>query len=299
MKKGIWKYEDKLKPLNLNCTVSLNEGETAITEFSGIYIKREDLNPTGSYKDRGVAYRISKAKEKGERELVVSSTGNFAISMATYGNEFGIKIIVFVPNNISEDKINILKKEKAEVFKVEKPILQAKQYANLHNISYVRQSDDLDVFEGFKTLMLEILESNIKFDNIVFPVSSGSLLLASFKVLDEQDIKDKPKLIAVQTRYNTYIAREFCSNYQKSLTPSIASSLNVKLAPNQLKEVVGAIKETNGSATVVTDEDIIKTKELLWGNNICVGYESSACFFASQNMNLLGNTLIISTGVLR
>ncbi len=299
MNSGIWKYADKLKKVDSSNWCSLDEGNTTLSSYDGISIKREDLNPTGSYKDRGASYRISVAKQNGENELVVTSTGNFAVSMATYGQKFGVKIILFVPSNISEEKRAILAKSDAVVYEVEKPILQAQKYAEQNNISYVRQSLDLDVLEGFKTLMLEILQSNIDFDYIVFPVSSGSLLLSSYQVLVEQKTIKIPKLIAVQTSYNTYIAREFYTDYEKSQHPSIASSLNVKVRPVKLQEVVDAIKYTNGSAFVVDEQDIISTKDLLWNNNIKVGYESSACFFAVKKMNLKGNVLVISTGVLR
>jgi len=212
MKNGIWKYSKILKTIDSKYWRSMGEGGTDTTNIAGIYMKREDLNPTGSYKDRGVAYRISKALENGEKQLVVTSTGNFAISMATYGDKFGIKIIVFVPVNISKEKANLLKNTNAVVYKVEKPILQAKQYCEENKIAYIRQSIDISVSEGFKTLMFEILESSVVFDSIIFPVSSGSLLLSTYQALLEQNINPKPKLIAVQTTYNTYIAREVLKN---------------------------------------------------------------------------------------
>lgn len=299
MNLGIWKYADKLKEVDKSNWCSLSEGNTKISTLDGIYIKREDLNPTGSYKDRGVAYRISVAKQKGEKKLVVTSTGNFALSMAIYGQKFGVKIIVFVPKTISKDKRDLLMQTDAVIYEVEKPILQAKEYAVQNNIPYVRQSLDLNVLEGFKTLMLEILESNMNFDYIVFPVSSGSLLLSVYQVLVEQKITNKPKLIAVQTCYNTYVAREFYKNYEKSRNPSIATSLNVKIKPVNLNQIIEAIKSTNGSAFVVNEQDILNTKALLWQHNICIGYESSACYFAVKKMNLKGNVLVISTGVLR
>ena len=299
MKNGIWKYSKILKTIDSKYWRSMGEGGTDTTNIAGIYMKREDLNPTGSYKDRGVAYRISKALENGEKQLVVTSTGNFAISMATYGDKFGIKIIVFVPVNISKEKANLLKNTNAVVYKVEKPILQAKQYCEENKIAYIRQSIDISVSEGFKTLMFEILESSVVFDSIIFPVSSGSLLLSTYQALLEQNINPKPKLIAVQTTYNTYIAREFVQGYQKSLIPSVASSLNVKLRPERLDMVVDAIKKTSGTALVVNEKDILNTKEYLWQNNVCVGYESSASFFVAQNMSLKGHILVISTGVLK
>jgi len=299
MKTGIWKYADNLKTIDKEFQCSMNEGNTPIIRYSDIYIKRDDLNPTGSYKDRGVAYRISKAKKNGEKTLVISSTGNFAISMSKYAEQFGIKIVAFVPINISKEKENILKDTATIINKVDKPILQALSYAEQNRVSYVRQSTDEGILEGFKTLMLEVLENNIKFENILFPVSSGTLLLSTYQILEDLDITTKPRLIAVQTTYNTYIAREFCQGYIKSLIPSIATSLNVKLRPQRFTDIIQAIKKTNGSAMVVNEKDIIKTKKLLWDNDINVGFETSACYFASKSMDLSGNTLVISTGSLR
>jgi len=299
MKNGIWKYAENLKDIKEQFRCSINEGNTPIIDFSDIYMKREDLNPTGSYKDRGVAYRISITRQNGEDKVVVTSTGNFAISMATYGEKFGVQIIVFIPKTISSEKEKLLNLTNAKIFKVDKPILQAKNYAKAHNIPYIRQSLDTNVLEGFKTLMLEVLGSSIKFENIIFPASSGSLMLASYQVLKDLDVKVFPRLIAVQTCYNTYIAREFYTDYVKSLNPSLATSLNVKLRPAKLDQVINAIKKTNGDAFVVNEKDIKDTNDLLWKNNIKVGYESSAGFFAAKNLDLKGNTLVVSTGVKR
>jgi threonine synthase len=298
MKNGIWKYSEKLLPVGDKNTCSLNEGNTKLSQLSGVYIKREDLNPTGSYKDRGAAYRISVAKEKGETELVVTSTGNFAISMATYGKNFGINITVFVPQNISKEKEVILNSTGAVIIKTDKPVQQAKQYALEHNVSYVRQSLDLDVLEGFKTLMLEIFQGGMQYDNIIFPVSSGTLLLACFNAIKENNLI-MPRLIAAQTTYNTYIARGFYNAYEKSLVPSIATSLNVKLRPEKLEEVLTAITKSDGTAITVSEQDIIKTQNFLSQNDLDLGYESSLAFYASQNMGLKGDTLVISTGVKR
>ena len=299
MKNGIWKYTEKLKYVKEQFRCSMGEGNTPISKFLDTYIKREDLNPTGSYKDRGVAYRISVACQNGENKLVVTSTGNFAISMATYGEKFGVQIIVFIPKTISPEKEKLLNLTKAKVFKVDKPILQAKDYAKAHDIPYIRQSLDTNVLEGFKTLILEVLDNKIKFENIIFPASSGSLMLASYQVLNELNVDKFPRLIAVQTCYNTYIAREFYKGYVKSLNPSLATSLNVKLRPEKLDQVIHAIKKTNGTAFVVNEKDIKNTNDLLWKNNIKVGYESAAGFFAAKKLNLKGNTLVISTGVKR
>ena len=298
MKNGIWKYSEKLSQINQDNKCSLDEGNTKVFEVFGVYIKREDLNPTGSYKDRGAAYRISVAKEKGETELVVTSTGNFAISMATYGNNFGINIVVFVPQNISREKEEILQSTGAIIIKTDKPVLEAKKYSLEKKVSYVRQSLDLDVLEGFKTLVLEVFEGGMQYDNIIFPVSSGTLLLACFNAIKENNLK-MPRLIAAQTTYNTYIARGFYNDYTKSLEPSIATSLNVKLRPEKLEQVLSAIAESNGTAIVVSEEDIINTQKLLAQNNLNLGYESCVAFYASQNLDLKGNTLVISTGTKR
>lgn len=298
MKNGIWEYSEKLSQINQENKCSLDEGNTKVSEVFGVYIKREDLNPTGSYKDRGAAYRISVAKEKGETELVVTSTGNFAISMATYGNNFGINIVVFVPQNISNEKEVILNSTGAVIIKTDKPVLEAKKYSLEKKVSYVRQSLDLDVLEGFKTLVLEVFEGGMQYDNIIFPVSSGTLLLACFNAIKENNLK-MPRLIAAQTTYNTYIAREFYSDYEKSLVPSIATSLNVKLRPEKLEQVLNAITESNGTAIVVSEENMINTQKLLSQNDLDLGFESSLAFYASQNMQFKGNTLVISTGTKR
>jgi len=177
-----------------------------------------------------------------------------------------------------------------------KPIKKAAEFCKAHNLTLCLQSQDNFVFEGFKTLAFEVGN----FDNIFFPVSSGSLLLATYEGLKGFGLYKSQKLIAVQTTYNTYVAREFTNDYVKSIAPSIATSLNTRLRPSKLDNVIEAIKITKGIAIVVSEDDIIMAyKDLKKEGLEEIGYETAVCFAGYKKLKGTGSNLIISTGKLR
>ncbi|MGI5826816.1 MAG: pyridoxal-phosphate dependent enzyme, partial [Patescibacteria group bacterium] len=107
--KGIWQYSSYLAPVPVEYQVSLTEGDTPeILLEEDLILKREDLNPTGSLKDRGMTFLVSLAGSKGLRDLVLSSSGNAAISAANYCKLAGLNLNVFVSPKITEGKKKVL-----------------------------------------------------------------------------------------------------------------------------------------------------------------------------------------------
>src|SRR3989344_4271864 len=108
-KKGIDRFQ-ALIPVSLDETVISNEGNTPLIKIDGAYLKDESHNPTGSFKDRGIAALVSEAVYHGVKRIAVPSTGNAAISLGYYGNRAGIETIVFIPTNTPEEKVKQIRK---------------------------------------------------------------------------------------------------------------------------------------------------------------------------------------------
>ena len=111
----IEKYKDYLPVTDATPRVTLNEGNTPMvyaTHLSNIlnasvFLKCEGLNPTGSFKDRGMTMALSKAKENGARIVICASTGNTSASAAAYAARAGIRCVVLIPKgNIALGKLS-------------------------------------------------------------------------------------------------------------------------------------------------------------------------------------------------
>src|SRR3990167_3121439 len=126
---GIWKYQQYFpKPL-LSVCLTLNEGDTAFKKIDGILFKCEFENPTGSVKDRGMAYQISALASQGTKKAVISSSGNAAISAAYYCQSANINLTVFVSSHINAKKLAILEKLDCRIIQTKKPVSGAFRYA--------------------------------------------------------------------------------------------------------------------------------------------------------------------------
>ncbi len=105
--KNMWRYDEMLPILKPENRLSLGEGFTPLTHaknlgkkigFAELYIKDEGLNPTTSFKARGLSVAVSKAKELGIKELSIPSAGNAAGAMSAYAALGGLKSYAYMPN---------------------------------------------------------------------------------------------------------------------------------------------------------------------------------------------------------
>ncbi|MHB8362475.1 MAG: PLP-dependent lyase/thiolase, partial [Patescibacteria group bacterium] len=163
--KGIWKY-DELFSYNVleKYRVTKNEGNTPLlrlgflekeTGIQYIYAKREDKNPTGSSKDRSLAFIISYLQSKKIENIAVPSSGNTAISAIAYSKLTGINIDIFISDKLSKEKTTRLDKyigrnsSNIKVHRSKKPLSDAFKYSKEKNIPLLRGSKDKYAVEGF------------------------------------------------------------------------------------------------------------------------------------------------------
>lgn len=295
--KGIWKYHKYLSPLSERFRLSLNEGETPLVQKNGIFLKREDLNPTGSLKDRGIAYQVSQALAKKEKNLVISSSGNAAISAAHYCKSAGINLYVFLPKNIQSEKIKIIEGLGGKIFLSKRPLSDSIKFSNLKKYKNLRPSVDPAGIEGYKTIALELLTQIGEITDIFLPVSSATCLVGVAEGFAE--IGTFPRFYACQSTKTYQIASFFDKDFVKTKT-SLAKSLvdKVALRKNQALEI---IKKSKGFGWVISDEQILNALNWLKQQKIETSAEGALAVAAlwkarAKNFKIGKKVVCILTG---
>lgn len=278
---GIWQFENKLNPVVAReFQLSLNEGNTPLQTFTinnDLYFKREDLNPSGSQKDRSLAFQISALMQKGILKYCISSSGNAAISACAYFNEIKSEskhLDVFVSKTIVQDKLerlNFFRNNNAQIniHKSKIPKKDCFLFAKLNNVYNLRGSLDELAIEGFKTIGYELQRELIDCDAIFLSMSSATTLMGIY-----QSYADScPALHGVQTSKVHPIASVFDKDFIPQ-THSLSSAITDIIA-HRKNEAIKAIKSTNGYGWVIEEEEIMKSYELIQSHGLMVSYDSA------------------------
>ena len=109
---------------------------TPLIKFADVFLKREDLNPTGSAKDRAISLQVDYLKSQGFRAAVISSTGNAAISALYYCQKNSINLTVFVSSNINPEKLKLIQAQTKNIVISAQPISDSFRYSR-QNLSYL------------------------------------------------------------------------------------------------------------------------------------------------------------------
>jgi threonine synthase len=274
----MWRYRDML-PLDDDAeAVSLGEGLTPMLPVqiygSRVLCKLEFLAPSGSFKDRGTSVLVSVLKAKGVGEVVEDSSGNAAASLAAYCARAGIQARIFVPAHASPAKLAQIAVYGATVVPVEGPrensALAAQQAAAS---SYYASHNHNPLFlEGTKTFAYEVWEQlgGKAPDNVVLPVGNGSLLMGTHKGFTELRaaglVERMPRLFGVQAQ----ACAPFYDAYRRGLddpqplTPGTTVAEGICIAkPSRGKQVLSAIRNSDGAVVAVDDDEIGNAREML------------------------------------
>ena len=199
-RQGLWKYIDRIPLWDDKNIVSIPEGWTSFVEcrnaakilgLRSFFVKFEGLNPTGSFKDRGMTVGVSKAIEQGYKTTMCASTGNTSASLAAYSSRAGIKCIVLVPKGkIAMGKIAQAIAYGAEIYQVEGNFDDSLRVAReiCEKDSKILLLNSLNPFriEGQKTVAFEIAEQLGRVpDYVVLPVGNGGNISAAWKGFNE------------------------------------------------------------------------------------------------------------------
>jgi len=278
---SVWRYRELL-PVNYKFRVSLHEGGTplyrcdALAKEIGVkdlYVKFEGGNPTGSFKDRGMTVGVSKAKELGVGAVGCASTGNTSASLAAYAARAGLRCFVLLPSGkvamgklaqaiMYGAKVISVRGNFDEALNLIRAICDAKKIYLLNSINPWR-------LEGQKTAAYEITDQLDKTpDRVILPMGNCgniSAIWKGFKELYSLNLTyELPMMTGIQASGAAPVA-EMIKNNLGSIKfverpETIATAIRIGKPVNWPK-AVNAIKESNGTAETVTDEEIIKAQK--------------------------------------
>lgn len=174
-----------------------------ISEIAGmrVWLKRDDLQRTGSFKERGARHALLCLTElERSRGVVAASAGNHALGLAFHGAALGISVTVVMPANASPLKIARCRGLGAQVVlhggKFEDAQAFAGTFAARSGATHVHPFDDLRVIAGQGTMALELLEQAPEIDTLVVPVGGGGLLAGSVTVV--KALRPDVRVVAVE-----------------------------------------------------------------------------------------------------
>ncbi len=248
----------KFKPI-------LGEGNTPIVKEKidnyEVYFKLEYLNPSGSFKDRGVSYSLQLASSMNYRCAVEDSSGNSGISTATFSSRLGLKSKIVIPKTAPYGKKAILRSLNAEIIEANTRDDASKIAEDLSkDCFYVSHSKNPFFIEGMKSIANEI--KGLKPRGIIVPSSSFSLFLGVYYGLREQNINTK--MFAIQAK-ETASLKEFIDPIYESKgnESKLADGLALKKSP-RVKDALEVIKESNGGLLIFDDNEIKIGLKKLW-----------------------------------
>src|SRR5437588_5393011 len=206
----MWRYAEVLPQAE---PVSLGEGFTPMLssrEFPNVFIKDEGLNPTGSFKARGLSAAVTMAKHYGLRKLAIPSAGNAASALAAYSARAGIEAHIFMPKDVPQANLVECQAYGAHVTLVDglisdcaRMIGERKKDEGWFDISTLKEPFRV---EGKKTMGYEVAEQlGWKLpDAIIYPTGGGVGLIGMWKAFEELEAlgfigQQRPKMIAVQS----------------------------------------------------------------------------------------------------
>lgn len=276
MYKGlIEKYREYLTVSDKTPVVSLNEGNTPLIEAKNIsdelglkiYFKYEGLNPTGSFKDRGMTMAVSKALEDGSKAIICASTGNTSASAAAYAARAGIRCIVIIPNNkIALGKLAQASIYGSEIITVDGNFDEAlnivREITSKYPITLVNSINPFRL-EGQKTGAFEVCEQIEEApDYLAIPVGNAGNISAywmGFKEYKQNGITHKlPKMLGFQAEGAAPIVEGKVFEHPETIATAIRIG-----NPSSWEKAKNALEESNGKIDKVTDEEIISAQKLL------------------------------------
>ncbi len=283
---SIWKFTEIKKTIEDDADlITMNEGKTPFnlvkSEATEIIFKREDKNPTGSWKDRGSAYKLTVLQKEGIKEAVISSSGNAAISLLEYSKMLkDFKLHVVVTPDVNSDKLKILRKltegTKHEIHISNEPRKFSAHISGKYKIHNLRSSTDSEILKGYWSLGFELVEfmnknnQSNKEIGIFVPVSSGTafvgLTQGLFMRIEQEHLM--PRIFACQTEAVHPIVDALSpetSNEQPQ--HSLADAIIDKTALRS-PQILKIIRETDGDALAITNSELQAAKEFAAQKNL-------------------------------
>jgi threonine synthase len=316
----LWRYAEVLPN---DPPVSLGEGMTALVHaerlgaatpcgqaargrqsgLQRLFIKDEGLNPTGSFKARGMTAAVSRAKQLGAKALAAPTAGNAGGALAAYAAAAGLPAVIVMPADTPSANVMECQAFGAKVVKLNGLISDCGKYVAEHkdregwyDISTLKEPYRI---EGKKTMGYELweqFEGKLP-DVILYPTGGGVGLIGMCKAFDEMQEMgwigaERPRMVAVQAEGCSPIVRAWEAHqnsaqfFQNAAT--VASGLRV---PGPLGDflILGMLRQTKGTALTVTDEEMLDAgRELASLEGIFAAPEGAATVSAARKLAASG-----------
>ncbi len=245
---------------------SAHQGWTPIAKeiIDGVEVnfKLEYLSLGGSFKDRGAYISVAKAKELGLKGIIVDSSGNAGIGFSLMGHVLGVDVHVFISKYAPVGKKNLLRLLEANVWEIDGDRMDANREAikaETEGLAYVTQWWNPYFIEGVKTMAYEAYEQIGSVDYVIAPIGSGTILLGLYKGYQElvqlQALNKVPRIIGVQACGYSAICEELGAR-KRGITKSELADGITEIDPPRRRQIVDAIRSTNGHAIIVNDNEI-------------------------------------------
>jgi threonine synthase len=284
---GMWRWRELLPVREAENMLTLGEGDAPLLAtprlgkelgLQNLFVKEEGQNPTGSFKARGLAAAVSKAKELGVTRLVIPTAGNAGGALAAYAARGGLQATVYMPEDTPAANLEECRVTGAEVVLVKGLISDAARLAG----EKARSEGWFDVStfkepyrtEGKKIMGYELAESfgwQLP-DVIMYPTGGGTGLVGMWKAFEELEAlgwlknNQRPRMVAVQAEGCAPVVKSYeagsdtCEFWQGAQT--IASGLRVpKSFADRL--ILADIAASQGCAVAVSDEAILLAQSKL------------------------------------
>ena len=276
---SMWRYAELLPVTDAQHIVSLNESMTpllpaqrlaAFLGLEALWVKDESRLPTSSFKARGLAMAVSKAKELGLTKLAIPSAGNAATALASYAAQAGMEAHIFMPQDVPPFNRNTCQLAGANVTLIDglitdagKIVAERKETEGWFDVSTLKEPYRV---EGKKTMGLEIAEQfNWELpDVIVYPTGGGTGIVGMWKVFQELEAigwidEKRPRMISVQSTGCAPIVKAWQEGAAEAEpwanAHTSAAGLRVPQAVGDFL-ILDAIYQSNGAAVAVTDGEI-------------------------------------------
>jgi threonine synthase len=309
--RSLWRFREVL-PLPKDVEpVSLGEGGTPLLQskkFGGeadvdLWIKDESLNPTQSFKARGMSVAVSMAKYLGAKKLAAPSAGNAGGALAAYAARAELEAHIFMPRDTPRANIIECREVGAHVTLIDglitdcgAEIAKRREKEGWFDLSTLKEPYRI---EGKKTLGYEIAEQlNWKLpDAILYPTGGGTGLIGMWKAFDEMETlgwigNKRPRMFAVQASGCAPIVRAFESGERFAAefpnANTVAAGLRVPKAIGDFL-MLNILRESKGGAVAVDDDEMIRTvREVGSKEGLFVAPEGAACFAALKKLRASG-----------
>lgn len=277
MYEGLIKKYHKYLPIADEHIVSLNEGNTPLLKCQRLvqhldlpcemYLKFEGVNPTGSFKDRGMTYAVSKAKEKGAKAIICASTGNTSAAAAAYAARAGMQAVVLIPEGkIAFGKLSQALIHGAKVVQIagnfDDALDLVKEISAEHPIEMVNSLNPYRL-QGQMTGAFEIVDALGESPDYHFlPVGNAGNISAYWmgyqKYFSDGKMSTRPKMMGFQADGAAPIVRgEVVKNPE-----TIATAIRIG-NPASWELAEKARDESGGVISSVTDDEILEAYRLL------------------------------------